>query len=67
MTVDGTCQNCKFWEGNNGPEEFGECRYDAPRIAVTSGVPDEPYFGWWPRTHQDEWCGRWMAVPELAE
>lgn len=48
------CQECRFWDtstlANNDAEAL--CRVAAPRVDVRSGG------AMWPRTDQDDWCGK---------
>lgn len=44
------CSECRYWTGNNGNEESGECRYSAPVMSNSPG-------GYWPVTEDNDFCG----------
>ncbi len=65
-----TCQSCDFW--NPTVHQYGDCQHDPPVVAPAHlhGQSELPNLGWWPATHQTDWCGQhqhfYAVIPPVA-
>jgi hypothetical protein len=51
------CLTCDFYELPVPPAVSGSCHRNAP----SAGIGGAPFFGWWPMTRPDDWCGEWRV------
>jgi hypothetical protein len=59
------CDRCVYWHRTG--EKYGECRIDPPDVQAEEIHPYAPEelelpgeraaWGWWPLTHEHDWCG----------
>ena len=67
-----TCRSCPFWKSSEGLE-YGECRFGPPSFSDSladilsnshnSSCEDCHQRGWWPETHQEDFCGKHPNFP----
>ena len=56
------CRYCAFWQESEAMSDFGDCRKNPPR----SGR-DYYNITYWPRVHEDMWCGEFRTNPVYDE
>lgn len=58
-TSDPTCDQCRFWHGEDdesaGGPIFGTCRRRSPELSADAGLLSER--SRWPTTWAHDWCG----------
>jgi hypothetical protein len=64
------CATCRFWDNVEG---LSLCRRSPPAFAARQIEPDDVEGGgtdgargFWPVTDNDDWCGEWQAIAEVA-
>lgn len=72
MCREETCGDCRFWADTQDDQDTyddrHDCRVNAPqfhpladRLIDDEEVNGEEVTGYWPRTADDEWCGKWRS------
>ncbi|MFP3912986.1 MAG: hypothetical protein ACLFUT_13000 [Desulfobacteraceae bacterium] len=60
------CEECKFWEAEQGNPAVGHCHRHAPRSTSVAPTRESKVIPTvWPRTGAGDWCGEWEAKVEV--
>jgi len=65
MMVGSNCRTCRFYKEQVEPgmeQDFGDCRFDAPRCRF--GPDYEGTTSVWPLVDGSDWCGRYAVNPQ---
>jgi len=54
----GKCAECRFWVKDD--DDLGFCHANPPTIQESSREEGCGYFGIWPKTSEEDWCGKFQ-------
>ncbi len=56
------CGLCRFWVRHDEADGLGFCQAEPPTIISSMVEEGVGYFGIWPVTAAEDWCGRYEAA-----